>query len=89
MSTGLPPASDVHALRRDYMQRALDEKDLAADPVAQFGLWFQEARDCGAIAEPNAMVLATVLPLPAPAMTRIGPGLAVTAAYCSSFTSPR
>jgi pyridoxamine 5'-phosphate oxidase len=62
MSTGLPPASDVAALRRDYMQRALDEADLSPDPIAQFGHWFQEARDCGAIAEPNAMVLATVSP---------------------------
>ena len=62
MSTGLPSPSDVSALRRDYMQRALDEKDLAADPITQFGLWFQEARDCGVIAEPNAMVLATVSP---------------------------
>jgi len=62
MSTGLPSPSDVSALRRDYMQRALDEKDLATDPITQFGLWFQEARDCGVIAEPNAMVLATVSP---------------------------
>jgi pyridoxamine 5'-phosphate oxidase len=62
MSISLPSASDVATLRRDYMQRALDEADLAPDPIAQFTLWFQEARDCGAIAEPNAMVLATVSP---------------------------
>jgi len=62
MSIGLPPASLVSALRRDYMQRALDEADLAPDPVQQFALWFQEALDCSAIAEPNAMVLATVSP---------------------------
>jgi len=60
MSTGLPPASQVAALRRDYMQRGLDEADLAADPIQQFMLWFQEALDCPAIAEPNAMVLSTV-----------------------------
>ena len=29
-------------------------------PVRQFGLWFQEALDCAAIAEANAMVLSTV-----------------------------
>jgi len=62
MSFGLPPASEVSALRRDYMQRALDEADLLKDPIKQFALWFQEARDCKAIAEPNAMVLATVSP---------------------------
>ena len=62
MSIGLPPASLVSALRRDYMQRALDEADLAPDPVQQFALWFQEALNCSAIAEPNAMVLATVSP---------------------------
>jgi pyridoxamine 5'-phosphate oxidase len=62
MSIGLPSAEQVAALRRDYMQRALDEADLAADPVQQFGAWFHEALNCPAIAEPNAMVLATVSP---------------------------
>ena len=62
MPIGLPSAADVAALRRDYMQRALDTADLAPDPIQQFGLWFQEALDCPAIAEPNAMVLATVSP---------------------------
>jgi pyridoxamine 5'-phosphate oxidase len=62
MSTGLPDASRVAALRRDYMQRALDEADMAADPLHQFARWFQEAIDCAAIAEPNAMVLSTVSP---------------------------
>ena len=49
-------------MRRDYMQRALDETNAAPDPIQQFGLWFTEAMDCNAIAEPNAMVLATVSP---------------------------
>jgi pyridoxamine 5'-phosphate oxidase len=62
MSIGLPPADQVSALRRDYMQRALSEADVSPDPIQQFGLWFQEARSCKAIAEPNAMVLATVSP---------------------------
>jgi pyridoxamine 5'-phosphate oxidase len=62
MSTGLPTASEVAALRRDYMQRALNEADLAPEPIAQFGIWFQEALACPAIAEANAMVLATVSP---------------------------
>jgi len=49
-------------MRRDYMQRALNEADLAPDPIQQFAHWFQEAIDCGAVAEPNAMVLSTVSP---------------------------
>jgi pyridoxamine 5'-phosphate oxidase len=60
MSIGLPPASDVSLLRREYMQRALNEADLAPDPFDQFSLWFHEALDCRAIAEVNAMLLSTV-----------------------------
>jgi pyridoxamine 5'-phosphate oxidase len=44
------------------MQRGLDEADLAPDPFQQFERWLQEALDCPAIAEPNAMVLSTVSP---------------------------
>jgi pyridoxamine 5'-phosphate oxidase len=55
-----PSSSEIAALRRDYMLRGLDEAELDADPFRQFGLWFQEARDSGAIKEPNAMVLSTV-----------------------------
>jgi pyridoxamine 5'-phosphate oxidase len=44
------------------MQRALDEADLAPDPFQQFGLWFQAALNCPAIAEANALVLSTVSP---------------------------
>jgi pyridoxamine 5'-phosphate oxidase len=62
MSIGLPPVHTLSALRRDYMQRALNETDLAPDPVQQFSLWFEEARNCPEIAEVNAMVLATVSP---------------------------
>ena len=62
MSIGLPSANEVSALRRDYMQRALDEVDLAPDPIQQFGIWFKEALGCPAIVEANAMVLSTVSP---------------------------
>ncbi len=62
MSIGLPSAAEVSALRREYMQRALDEADLLPDPILQFAAWFEEARACPAIAEANAMVLATVSP---------------------------
>lgn len=52
--------SSLAALRRDYMQRGLTEADLDADPFRQFAIWFQEALDSKAIAEPNAMVLSTI-----------------------------
>ena len=62
MTIDSPSASQVAALRRDYMQRGLDEADIAPDPFRQFALWFQEALNCPAITEPNAMVLSTVSP---------------------------
>jgi pyridoxamine 5'-phosphate oxidase len=49
---------DLAALRQEYMRAGLHEKDLEADPLAQFGGWFDEALRSG-IALPNAMTLAT------------------------------
>jgi pyridoxamine 5'-phosphate oxidase len=46
-------------LRKEYMQRGLDERDVDADPFRQFAVWFDEARAASPI-EPNAMALATV-----------------------------
>jgi pyridoxamine 5'-phosphate oxidase len=60
MSEDLSSASRVADLRRDYLQRGLDEKDLDPDPFRQFARWFQEAIDSKVITEPNAMVLSTV-----------------------------
>lgn len=48
-------------LRRDYAQARLDERDVDADPIAQFGKWFAEARKAELL-EPNAMTLATATP---------------------------
>ncbi len=48
-------------LRKDYKRASLDEKDVAAQPIAQFDKWWQEATHSG-IAEPNAMTLATSTP---------------------------
>lgn len=45
-------------LRKDYKQFSLDEKDVAADPIAQFEKWWQQATHSD-IAEPNAMTLAS------------------------------
>jgi pyridoxamine 5'-phosphate oxidase len=49
---------DLAALRQEYMRAGLHEKDLDADPLVQFGSWFDEALRSG-IALPNAMTLAT------------------------------
>jgi len=49
---------DLAALRQEYMRAGLHEKDLAADPLVQFGNWFDDALQSG-IALPNAMTLAT------------------------------
>jgi len=49
---------DLAALRQEYMRAGLHEKDLAEDPLIQFGNWFAEALRSG-IALPNAMTLAT------------------------------
>jgi len=49
---------DLAALRQDYMRAGLGEKDLAPDPLTQFGQWFDEALESG-IALPNALTLAT------------------------------
>jgi pyridoxamine 5'-phosphate oxidase len=49
---------DLAVLRQEYMRAGLHEKDLNADPLAQFGSWFEEALRSG-IALPNAMTLAT------------------------------
>jgi pyridoxamine 5'-phosphate oxidase len=46
-------------LRVDYGRASLDERDAHADPIEQFGVWFDEAR-AAEVPEPNAMTLATV-----------------------------
>lgn len=48
----------IHHLRRDYDEEPLTESELDPDPVAQFRVWFEEAREAG-IPEPNAMTLGT------------------------------
>ncbi|HEY1010096.1 MAG: pyridoxamine 5'-phosphate oxidase [Daejeonella sp.] len=48
----------IESLRQEYCSENLSEKDVAKDPIKQFGKWFKEAMDSG-IQEPNAMTLAT------------------------------
>jgi pyridoxamine 5'-phosphate oxidase len=49
---------DIAAIRKVYSQRSLLEADVAADPIQQFDLWWQEALSAK-IDEVNAMTLAT------------------------------
>lgn len=51
--------SELADLRRDYRRDGLAEADLAGDPLTQFRRWLDAAMAAG-VAEPNAMVLATV-----------------------------
>ncbi|OEZ98631.1 pyridoxamine 5'-phosphate oxidase [Duganella phyllosphaerae] len=46
-------------LRLDYGRASLTENDVADDPIAQFGKWFDEAMHAK-VNEPNAMSVATV-----------------------------
>lgn len=45
-------------IRKDYRLQTLDEAGVAADPIQQFGIWWQEAMQ-SEIVEVNAMTLAT------------------------------
>ena len=50
---------NIADLRRDYQRATLSERDVLADPIAQFQRWFDEAVKAESL-EPNAMSLATV-----------------------------
>jgi pyridoxamine 5'-phosphate oxidase len=59
------PVTSIADLRRDYAHATLNEGDVAADPIAQFTRWFDEAVKAEVL-EPNAMTLATATPDGAP-----------------------
>jgi pyridoxamine 5'-phosphate oxidase len=48
-------------MRREYAREGLAEADVDADPVVQFGRWFEQAEQAGLL-EPTAMTLATATP---------------------------
>lgn len=50
---------DVANLRRDYQRAALDQTEVAKDPIQQFDRWLKQAI-AAEIPEPTAMTLATV-----------------------------
>ena len=45
-------------MRQEYRRDSLDEHDVLTDPIAQFGRWFEDAKQ-SAVREPNAMTVAT------------------------------
>ncbi|MEI5522348.1 pyridoxamine 5'-phosphate oxidase [Streptomyces brasiliscabiei] len=51
--------ADPALMREQYRADGLDESELAADPMEQFGRWFAQAALEGAVFEPNAMVVST------------------------------
>ena len=51
-------SSTIAELRKDYSTQNLLEKDVAANPIAQFSIWWQQATESN-IDEVNAMTLAT------------------------------
>lgn len=57
----VPTALELHKLRVDYGRGELNEADVAADPIEQFGRWFADAKAAG-LPEPNTMTLATADP---------------------------
>ncbi len=52
---------DISNFRREYLKGGLSRSNLADDPVQQFTEWFEQARKTD-IADPTAMILATVDP---------------------------
>ena len=52
---------DLFNLRRDFIQKTLDEKDALSDPISMFSLWLDEAIK-SEVMEPNAMCLVTATP---------------------------
>ncbi|WP_443031884.1 pyridoxamine 5'-phosphate oxidase [Streptomyces sp. CA-210063] len=56
---GLEPVPDPARMRKQYRADGLDESELAGDPMEQFGRWFRQAAQEGAVFEPNAMVVST------------------------------
>ena len=52
---------DIAALRREYIDQSLDESDVHADPIEQFGEWFDQVLEIDA-RDASAMTLATVDP---------------------------
>lgn len=51
---------DLADLRKNYTRGNLDREDLNPDPLEQFRVWLEDAKNTPDLPEPNAMILATV-----------------------------
>ncbi len=51
----------IARIRREYSKDKINQKNISADPIKQFGIWFKKAVDTEFI-DPNAMVLSTSTP---------------------------
>ena len=54
-----PLGDQIHQLRRSYEKGELNESSVSTSPFNQFEDWFSDAQNAN-LAEPNAMVVATV-----------------------------
>ena len=61
----------IDQMRRKYYRGPLTREELDDDPIVQFERWFDEALERVKDAEPNAMTLATVDELGAPAVRTV------------------
>ena len=66
-------AAGVADMRLHYgaAGQGLDESAAARDPFTQFSAWFEDARRCEGVREPNAMALATAGPEGAPSLRMV------------------
>jgi len=51
-------AMDLSDFRKEYAAHGVDRHELLPDPLAQFKVWFEQAKSAGVV-EPNAMVVST------------------------------
>lgn len=51
---------DVHNIRKMYETEALSDIHMHENPMDQFAEWFEQAKHCKTIEEPNAMAVASV-----------------------------
>ena len=60
-------------LRKEYISEKLSEKDVAKDPIKQFGLWLKEAMDAGVpVIASNNSAIPEVLGTDFPGLARTG-----------------
>jgi len=51
---------NLHEYRKGYRKGRLSQESVAKDPMDQFHIWFQEAKNLGDFIEANAMTISTI-----------------------------